>query len=300
MSRTTDAHTDVAAGSAADPDAEEASPRFLRESRAAASLRSELVNELTDRHQVALESVLAALRSRQLDDAAARAIAVRLAAEALVELRTSTDHLLTLDDEPVTTAFQRLREDLRPIVRYRKIDVQFVEPPVNGRALPSEIAHGARAVVRGAVLALTDQSKVTRVRVQWNCDGTNLLIDVRDDGDGELALDDSLLDPLRHRVVAMRGRLDLSTTPGWGSELAVVIPLDPPVLHAPRGETPALSDRENEVLELMVQGCRNRVIAARLDISENTVKFHVSRIFRKWNASSRAEVIATALERSAG
>lgn len=98
----------------------------------------------------------------------------------------------------------------------------------------------------------------------------------------------------------MRGRLDLSTTPGWGSELAVVIPLDPPVIHAGRSETPELSGRENEVLELIVQGCRNRAIAERLAISENTVKFHVSRIFRKWNASSRAEVIATALERSGG
>ena len=282
----------------ADPEASEASPRYLRESRAAASVRSEIVNEITDQQATTLESLLAVLRSTQLDDTAARHISIRLAAESLVELRTATDHLLTRGEEPVTTAFQRLRDDLGPIVRYRRIDVQFVEPPVNGRALPSEIAHGARAVVRGAVLALTDSSDVSRVRVQWDCDGTNLLIDVRDDGAGRLGHDDPLLEPLRHRVVAMRGRLDVEATDGWGSKLAVVVPLDPPVLHAAGVATPALSTREREVLDLMVRGLRNRAIATELAISENTAKFHVSRIFRKWNVRSRAEVIALALEGS--
>ncbi|MDN3497046.1 LuxR C-terminal-related transcriptional regulator [Planococcus sp. APC 4015] len=281
-------------------DASRASPRYLRESRAAASARSELVNEFADRQTTMLESLLAILRSKQLDDAAARRLSIRLAAEALVALRVDTDHVLTLGEEPVTTAFQRLRDDLAPIVRHRRIDMQFVEPPVNGRALPPEIAHGARAVVRDAVLALTDQSDVTRVRVQWDCDGTNLLIDVRDDGAGLIDPDDGLLEPLRHRIVAMRGRLDLEATAGWGSKLAVVVPLDPPVLHSAAPGPPALSAREKEVLELMVRGARNRQIAEALAISDNTVKFHVSRILRKWGARSRAEVIAVALDRGLG
>lgn len=280
----------------ASSEAAEASPRYLRESRVAASVRSELVNELTDRQSTTLESLLAILRSAHLDDAGARQLSIRLAAEALIELRTATDHLLSLDEEPVTTAFQQLRDDLAPILRYRRIDVQFVEPPVNGRALPSEIAHGARAVVRGAVLALTDQSDVTRIRVQWDCDGTNLLIDVRDDGSGLIDPDDELLEPLRHRIVAMRGRLALEAIAGWGSKLAVVVPLDPPALQSSGVGPPPLSAREREVLDLIVRGARNRTIADALAISENTVKFHISRIFRKWNARSRAEVIALALD----
>ncbi|MET0297324.1 MAG: LuxR C-terminal-related transcriptional regulator [Microbacterium sp.] len=290
--------TNASLRSSASSDESEATPRYLRESRAAASVRSELVNDLADRQSTTLESLLAILRSRQLDDAAARHASIRLAAEALVELRTATDHVLTLDEEPVATAFQRLRDDLAPIVRHRRIDVQFVEPPVDGRALPPEIAHGARAVVRGAVLALTDQTDVSRVRVQWDCDGTNLLIDVRDDGAGLIDTDDAILEPLRQRIVAMRGRLALEATAGWGSRLAVVVPLDPPALHAPAAEPASLTGREREVLDLMVRGARNRTIAQSLAISENTVKFHVSRIFRKWNARSRAEVIALALEGS--
>src|SRR5690606_39341712 len=109
-----------------------------------------------------------------------------LAAEGLVHLRTASDRVRTFTEEPVTTAFQRLREDLRPLVRYRDLDVQFIEPPVDGRPLPSEVAHGARAVVRGSILALVDRPEVSRVRVQWNCDGVNLLIDMRDDGAGEV------------------------------------------------------------------------------------------------------------------
>jgi DNA-binding IclR family transcriptional regulator len=44
-------------------------------------------------------------------------------------------------EEPVASAFQRFREDLCPLVNFSGVDVQFIEPPVNGRALPGEVAH---------------------------------------------------------------------------------------------------------------------------------------------------------------
>ncbi|MBT2532439.1 hypothetical protein J7E83_09925 [Arthrobacter sp. ISL-48] len=46
------------------------------------------------------------------------------------------------------------------------VEVQFVEPPLNGRALPGEVAHAARAIVRGMLLAMLDQPEVCRVRAQ--------------------------------------------------------------------------------------------------------------------------------------
>ena len=52
---------------------------------------------------------------------------------------------------------------------------------------PGEVAHAARAIVRGLLLAMMDQPEVRRVRAQWDCDGENLLINVRDDGGGTLA-----------------------------------------------------------------------------------------------------------------
>ena len=58
-----------------------------------------------------------------------------------------------------------------------------------------------------------------------------------------------------------------------------------------------LSARELEVLRLLVDGASNKVVAARLHLSENTIKTYISRIFDKLNVQSRAEAVAAALQR---
>jgi DNA-binding NarL/FixJ family response regulator len=52
-----------------------------------------------------------------------------------------------------------------------------------------------------------------------------------------------------------------------------------------------LTDREVEVLNLLAQGHPNKQIALALGISDHTVKFHVSSIYNKLNATNRAEAI---------
>jgi len=54
----------------------------------------------------------------------------------------------------------------------------------------------------------------------------------------------------------------------------------------------SLTAREIEVLGMLAEGLANKNIAFRLGISEHTVKFHVTSIFTKLNASSRAEAVA--------
>lgn len=57
-----------------------------------------------------------------------------------------------------------------------------------------------------------------------------------------------------------------------------------------------LTEREREVLALMVQGLNNTAIAEKLVVSRSTVKFHVSNILSKLQVSSRTEAVAYALQ----
>ena len=56
-----------------------------------------------------------------------------------------------------------------------------------------------------------------------------------------------------------------------------------------------LTDREREVLELVTAGLRNKEIAARLSITENTVKFHLRNILEKLHAVSRTDLATRAM-----
>jgi DNA-binding NarL/FixJ family response regulator len=51
----------------------------------------------------------------------------------------------------------------------------------------------------------------------------------------------------------------------------------------------ALTPREIEVLQMLGSGLGNKAIAKKLNISEHTVKFHISSIFQKLDVSTRTE-----------
>ena len=57
-----------------------------------------------------------------------------------------------------------------------------------------------------------------------------------------------------------------------------------------------LSKKEREIVVLISQGRKNREIAASLCISEQTVKSHISRIFRKTNVNTRSQLVPLALK----
>jgi NarL family two-component system response regulator LiaR len=56
-----------------------------------------------------------------------------------------------------------------------------------------------------------------------------------------------------------------------------------------------ITSREKEILALMVEGLSNADIAARLIVSQSTVKFHVSNILSKLGVASRTEAVALAI-----
>jgi DNA-binding NarL/FixJ family response regulator len=59
----------------------------------------------------------------------------------------------------------------------------------------------------------------------------------------------------------------------------------------------SLTAREIEVLKLIAKGCSNKLVADRLEISEDTVKGHVSNILEKLKANDRTHAVTIALHR---
>lgn len=56
--------------------------------------------------------------------------------------------------------------------------------------------------------------------------------------------------------------------------------------------SPPLTRRESEVLRLLAEGLGNKMVAARLGISEHTVKTHIASVFAKLEVYTRAEAVA--------
>lgn len=104
----------------------------------------------------------------------------------------------------------------------------------------------------------------------------------------------------------------LGYMPKSGSRLALMSAIDlvlngeiyvPPLLvDGPVGETPRsapaarhgvkLTDRQAEVLAMLSQGMANKVIAMKLNLSEKTVKIHVTAIFKEMNVINRTQAAA--------
>ena len=63
------------------------------------------------------------------------------------------------------------------------------------------------------------------------------------------------------------------------------------VVHPP---SEALTERELEVLRLVAEGLPNKAIAARLNVSDHTVKFHLNGVLRKLGAQSRTDAVVRA------
>ena len=58
-----------------------------------------------------------------------------------------------------------------------------------------------------------------------------------------------------------------------------------------------LTERERQVLQLTAEGLANKQIAAELEISENTVKFHLSSLYAKLGVTSRTEAVRAGARR---
>lgn len=92
------------------------------------------------------------------------------------------------------------------------------------------------------------------------------------------------------------GRGEAAITPAIAGRILAELARSEAPAPEPRPAGPDhLTDRELDVLRLVVAGLRNKETAAELGISENTVKFHLRNILDKLHAQSRAEMVARAV-----
>jgi len=82
------------------------------------------------------------------------------------------------------------------------------------------------------------------------------------------------------------------------SELAAAVPAAGSRVSRPVAElAEPLTRREREVLQMLAAGLGNKEIAARLNISDHTAKFHVASILGKLGAATRTEAVALGIRR---
>jgi len=138
------------------------------------------------------------------------------------------------------------------------------------------------------------ESQLADVRVP------TLVLHARDDGvvpvaEGRLLA--SAIPNAQFIELESRNHILLDEEPAWRRFQEAVIDWMRPEQPASAGVFDALSARERDVLALMGDGLSNADIAARLEISDKTVRNHASNIFDKLGVWSRAQAIVFARDR---
>jgi DNA-binding NarL/FixJ family response regulator len=99
---------------------------------------------------------------------------------------------------------------------------------------------------------------------------------------------------LRGMLMAVE-RGEAAITPAIAARILAELARPEPAASSADSDPDRLTERELDVLRLVVRGLRNKEIAAELGISENTAKFHLRNILDKLRAQNRAEVVARAM-----
>ena len=174
----------------------------------------------------------------------------------------------------------RLVGALRPDV----LLLDLVMPRLPGLEVLRELTSGAEPV-KTLLLTATIESKQVLEALQLGARGVVL----------KQAVSDELVDALR---AVCRGEYWLG---GRVITNLVQVLKDLTAETTPaQTNTFGLSPREREVLGLVVEGCTNREVAARLGIGEETVKRHMTNIFDKTGVGNRLELALFAIHHGMG
>jgi DNA-binding NarL/FixJ family response regulator len=206
--------------------------------------------------------------------------------------------VLIADDHPL------FRDGLRSLLEARGIDV--VGEARNGREAVEQTKRlrpdvvlmdlnmpevGGLAATR---LISAEQPETKVVVLTASEDDTDLFEAIKSGAQGYLFK--NLASDEFFRLLEGVARGEPALTPGLARKLLGEF-ARPPAPATPAVEGPqSLTDREREVLDLLVQGVTsNRDLAERLVVTENTVKYHLRNILDKLHVQNRAQVVAYAV-----
>ncbi|HEX5402816.1 MAG TPA: response regulator transcription factor [Pseudonocardiaceae bacterium] len=190
-------------------------------------------------------------------------------------VRSGLRAVLSRSEDIVVSAEAATARDALRLAALHRPDVLVVDIELLGVGVDTRIEEILRAAPSTAVLVFTavddEEAMVSAMRagargylLKHTCDD-GVLRAVRGLAMGEAVLGPGVADHIVNRI-------------GAGQER-------PEVLF------PALTTRERDVFELLVQGMRNSAIANQLRLSPKTVANHVSRIFGKLQVADRTEAI---------
>lgn len=119
-----------------------------------------------------------------------------------------------------------------------------------------------------------------------------------------LSADDAPATVLAAIDAGAQGFIPKTAQPGLMREALAQVLAGGIYLPAPLGSKPTwaddddealgLSERQLDVLRLLIQGRSNKLIGRELDLSESTVKTHMAAVFRKLNVNSRTQAVVKA------
>jgi DNA-binding CsgD family transcriptional regulator/signal transduction histidine kinase len=266
---------------------------------AVAAERERLTQELTHHFAQHLETILGHLRGGVTDDVASRAVSAMNAAScALGDLRDRRPAWRRA--RAVGEAFVATEREVRDIARATDVRLGLRLAGPSEHLVANIVLDAASWISFAAVRNVVRHAHATRGRVTWSVLDDKLVVSVFDDGVGfdprRAALGD--LREMRRRAEILGGSLVVDSVAGWGTRLRASLGLRPAnalqVDESASALLGTLGDRELDVLRLLAAGHRNRDIASELELSQHTVKFHVTKIFEKLGVRTRAEAAAVA------
>lgn len=223
---------------------------------------------------------------RQLDEAAL------LINESLGELRhaIASPVPLQLEEQGLTAALRKLaRETTRaePSLRVEVESPDLSLLPVTLEVVIYRLAQESLANAR-------KHARATRVVIRVRLVRGLLAVEISDNGQGFAGeatgnADEHLgLRMMRSRVQQAGGTWEVQSKRSAGTTIKARFPLSTSLPAA------ALTNREREVLRLLMQGLTNRAIAERLSVSAETVKSHLHHIMQKMQVHDRTQAAVTA------